>query len=90
MVGVMAHFLQVVVLTAHAEALLRVGGTAPLRFFITQDNVLELVHTGVSKHEGWIVLDYHRSRGHDVVAMLLKVTLEGLSDFFCSQHNSLS
>ena len=61
MVGVMAHFLQVIVLAAHAEALLRVGGAAPLRFFVAQDNVLELVHTSVGKHEGWIVLNHHGS-----------------------------
>ena len=86
----MTHLFQVVVLAAHAQALLRIGHTAPLGLLIAKDDVFELVHTSIGKHEGWIVLDYHGSRGHNVVAALLEVTFERLSDFFCSQHNILS
>ena len=86
----MSYLLQIVVLAAHAEALLGIGDTTPLGFFITQDNVLELVHTGIGKHEGGIVLDHHRGRRHNVMPMLLKVALESLSDFFCSKHVFLS
>ena len=57
----MAHFLQIIVLTAHAQALLGIGHAAPLGFLVAKENVLELIHSGIGKHEGWIVLNHHGS-----------------------------
>ena len=66
-VGIVPHLFKVVVLTAYSQALLRVGNTLPRWRFLTQNNVLELVHTGIGEHQGWVVLDYHRRRRHDMV-----------------------
>ena len=88
MIGVVAHFLKVVVLAADAQTLLRVGNTPPLGVLVAQDNILELVHTRIGKHERGVILDNHGSRRHDMVAMLLKIALESLSNFFCCKHNT--
>ena len=55
------YFLEVVVLTAHTETLLRICLTAALRSSITKDDVLELIHTCIGKHQRWVVLHDHRS-----------------------------
>ena len=90
MVGIVTNLFQIIVLAAHAKALLGVGGTFPLSILIAQDDILELVHTSVCKHECGVVLNHHGSRRNDVMALLLEIALEGLSDFFTSQHNILS
>ena len=61
-VRIMAHLLEVVVLTAHAQTFLRVGHAAALGFDVAENDVLELVHTGVGEHQRGIVLDHHRGR----------------------------
>ena len=66
-IGVVTYFLQVVVLSAHTQTFLRVGHTTALWLHVTQDDILELVHTCIGKHKGWVVLHYHRSRRHDEV-----------------------
>ena len=83
-VGVVTNFLQVVVLAAHAKALLRVGDTPPLRLLVAQNDVLELVHTGIGKHEGRVVLDDHWSGRHNVVLLALKEALKSFANLFCS------
>ena len=60
-VRIMAHLLEVVVLTAYAKALLRVRHAAMLDLGIAEDNILELVHPCVREHQGRVALDYHRS-----------------------------
>ena len=82
-VGVVPHFLQVVVLAAHAQALLRVGTPAGLRVPEAQDNILPLVHARIGKHQCGVVLDYHRCRGHYLVSFRLEVFLERVADFIC-------
>ena len=85
-VGVVAHLLEVVVLATNAQTLLRVGHTLALGRGIAQNDILELVHTGIGKHQCGVVLHDHRSRGHDEVLLGLKKTLERVSDFVCCQH----
>ena len=85
-VGVVADLLQVVVLAADAKALLRVGHPFVFRRVVAQNDVLELVHSRIGKHQCGVVLDYHGSGGHDVVTLALEETLERVSDFVCSQH----
>ena len=82
-VRVVAHLLQVVVLATDAETLLGVGAAAGLGVTAAQDDVLPLVHAGVGKHKGGVVLDDHRGRGDDEVAFRLKELLERIADFFC-------
>lgn len=60
-VRIMAHLLEVVVLTTDAKALLRVRHAAMLDLGITEDDILELVHPCVREHQGRVALDYHRS-----------------------------
>ena len=80
-VGVVADFLQVVVLAAHAEALLGVGGPQVRGLGIAQEDVLELVHAGIGEHQGRVVLDHHRRGRHDGMALGCKEFEEFLSDF---------
>ena len=85
-VGVVSHFLQIVVLTAHAQTLLAIGGTFPLCRLIAQNNILELVHAGIGKHQCRIVFHNHWSRRHDVVPLALKKGFKRFSNFFCCLH----
>ena len=87
MVGVMADFLQVIMLSADAEALLRVGAAARLGVTCTEYDVLPLVHTGVGKHQGRVILDYHRSRGHNSVSLAGEKSLKRLSYLICCHHD---
>ena len=57
--AVVAHGLQVVVLAAHAEALLGVRCTGELGGAVPEKNVLELVHARIGEHEGGVILDDH-------------------------------
>ena len=75
-VRVVAHLLQVIVLAAHAQALLRVGPAARFGVALAQYDVLPLVHAGVGEHERGVVLHHHRGRGHNGVALAGKEILE--------------
>ena len=61
-IGIVTYFLQVVVLTANTQTLLTVGTTAWLGVTGTQNNVLPLVHSSISKHQRRVVLYNHWSR----------------------------
>ena len=80
-VGVVAHFLEVVVLTRHAQAFLRVGGAFPFRGLVAQEDVLELVHASVGEHQGGVVLDDDGCRRHDGVLLRTEEVQEAISDF---------
>ena len=68
-VCVVAHFFKVVVLSADAEALLRVGGAERAGFGIAEEYILELVHPGVGEHQRRVVLYYHGCRRDHRVAL---------------------
>ena len=80
-IGVVTHFLKVVVLTGNAQTLLAVGLTAAFGFGISEDDVLELVHAGIGEHERRVVLDDHRCRRNNKVALLLEKLYERFADF---------
>ena len=80
------HFFQVIVLTAYAQTLLRVGNTLIFCRGITEDNILKLVHTGICKHQCGVIFDNHRSRRYNLVAFATEEFLERLTNFFCCQH----
>ena len=67
--AVVTHGFEVVVLTAYAEALLGVRCTGKLGCGIAKEDVFELVHAGVGKHEGRVILDNHWSAWHHGVAL---------------------
>ena len=59
MVRVVSHFFEVVVLSADSQAFLAVCNSLVLRFAVSQEPVLELVHSGIGEHECRVVLDDH-------------------------------
>ena len=81
-VGVVSHFLQVVVLTAHAQTFLTVRHTRILDGIVAQDDTLPRVHTGIGEHQAWVVFDNHRSRRHYLVTFRRHKIQKGLSNLF--------
>ncbi len=70
MTGCAADVLQVVVLAAGPDALLRSGGAHVSPFFLAEEAVLELVHAGIGKEQGRIVVRYQgRGRDHRMAAV---------------------
>ena len=79
-VGVDAHFFQVVVLAADAKALLGVGNPSMLHRLVAQEQILERIHPCVDEHQGRIVLHDHGGRGHDLVSFFLEKIQKSLSN----------
>ncbi len=77
-VGVLADVVQIVVLAAGADALLRVGGTLVGPGAGAEEHVLELVHAGVGEQQRRIVVRHHRRRRHKRVAVLLHEKVDEL------------
>ena len=68
-IGVVAYLFQVIMLAANAQTLLCIGSATWFWVACSQDNIFPLVHAGVGKHQRRVVLDNHRSRGHDGVLL---------------------
>ena len=81
-----AHLLQVVVLAAHTQTLLRVGHTAMLAGSIAQYYILKLVHSRIGEHQCGVIFDYHGCRRHYHMAFTTKKLFVRFSDFFCCKH----
>ena len=64
MISVMSHLFKVVVLTAYAQAFLRIRAAAALGLHISQNNVLKLIHARVGEHKRGIVLNHNGSGRH--------------------------
>ncbi len=79
MVGVAPHFLKIVVLAAHADALLRVCGTDVVTPAGTEEHILKLVHPGIGEQQGRVAVRDHRGAGDDAVAPLRKEVKKTLS-----------
>ncbi len=86
-VRIVSHFFEVVVLSAHSQAFLRVRRTRVRRGGVTEEDVLELVHTGVGEHQRRVILDHHRGRRHDGVSLGCEEIEKSLS-YFLRSHNS--
>ena len=82
----MTYFLQVVVLAAYTETLLRVSTTARLGILGTEDDIFPLVHTGIGEHQCGVVLDDHRCRGYDGVTLFSEKLLEAFANFVGCTH----
>ena len=63
----MPDLFQVVVLAAHAQTFLTVGHPLGLGRLVAEEDVLELVHTGIGEHQRGVVLHHHRRRRYDLV-----------------------
>ena len=79
-VGVDAHFFEVVVLPAHAKALLAVGNPRMKHGFSAHKNVFKRIHSRIGKHQRRIVLDDKRRRGQYYVTLGLKKVQECLAE----------
>ena len=78
-VRVDAHLVEVVVLAAHAEALLRVRDAVVGPGARAQEHVLERVHPGVDEQQRRVALGHDGRRGDDLVALLAEKVQEGLA-----------
>ena len=86
-IRVMPYFFQVIVLTAHAKTLLRIGSPARFRIPDSQDNIFPLIHSRIGKHQCRIALYYHGRRRHNLVSFRSEERFKRFTDFFCCQHN---
>ena len=85
-VGIVAYLFQVVVLTADTQTLLRVCTATWLWVFLSENDILPLVHTSVGEHQCGVVFHNHRGGGYDGMSLFGEVLLKGLADFLCSAH----
>ena len=76
-----ADVIQIVVLAAHAHALLRIGHAPRLRLAQGQEDLLELIHAGIGEQQRGIAQRHQRSAGHDRVALAGKEIKELLAHF---------
>ena len=60
MTASMADFVQIVVLSARADALLTADGGRVVPLFASKKNVFELVHSGIDKKQGGITSRHER------------------------------
>ena len=70
MITIFTYLFKIIMFTGHAHALLRVGSPRVGAGVGAQEHVLELVHPGIGKHEGGIVLQHHGRRGENEVLFL--------------------
>ena len=64
-VCVVTNFFEVIMFTAHAQTFLRVCHTWIFDRVVTQNNVFELIHTCIGKHQCRVTFDDHRCRRND-------------------------
>ena len=86
MVGVESHLFEVVVLAADTQTFLRVGDATVFGGRISQDNIFELVHPRIGKHQCGVVFNHHRCRRHDLVSFRLKECFERFANLLSGQH----
>ena len=79
-----AHVLEVVVLAADADALLRRRGALVRADVLAREHVLERHHARVGEHQRGVVGRHQRARGHALVAALGEEVQEGVADLFRS------
>ena len=88
MVAVLAHLLQIVMFTGNADAFLAVSCSQILRLASAQEDVLELIHTGIYEHQGRVVDWYDRSAGHELMAPGCEEIYKSLANCFAGRFYS--
>ena len=84
----LADLVEVVVLAARAQALLRRDGARVVALLRAEEHVLELVHPGVGEQQRRVVGGQQRARSDAAVAVSLEITQELLADFVSSHHKT--
>ena len=85
----LADLVEVVVLAARADALLRRGGARVVALLRAEEHVLELVHPGVGEEQRRVVRGQQRAARHAAVAALLEVSDKGLAYFVSGLHKAM-
>ena len=82
----MPDFFQIIMLSADTQTLLAVRTSAGFRVASAKDDVLPLVHAGIGKHQGRVVLHYHRGRRNNLMTLRLEVLEERVAYLICCHH----
>ncbi len=87
----LANIVQIIVLAARANALLRVNRTPQrreraARITLAQEKRLKLVHASISEKQSGILVGHDRTRRPECVALTLKKLNERFADLFTSPH----
>ncbi len=85
-VGVAAHLLEIVVLAADAEALLRIHGAAVRARVLPEEHLLELHHARVDEQQARVVLGNQRGARHDGVPALPEEVEEAVADLVAGHY----
>ena len=87
-IGIMPDFFQIIMLSADTQTLLAVRTSAGFRVASAKDDVLPLVHAGIGKHQGRVILHYHRGRRNNLMTLRLEVLKERVAYLICC-HSSI-
>ena len=68
-------------LAAGAHAFLRGGGARVAALVKAEEDILELIHPGVGKQQGWVIVRHQRAGGNDLVTLGGEKVEELLADF---------
>ena len=80
-----ADVFQVVVLAAGANAFLRRGGAFVIALLEAEEDVLELVHSGVGEQQRGVIEGNERAAAHDAMTAFVKEFQECGADFVAAQ-----
>ena len=78
--------VEIIVFSARADAFLRGCRAGIGALFEAGKKVLELNHSGVGEHKGWVILRYERRRSHDLVFILFEEIEKGRPDLADAVH----
>jgi hypothetical protein len=69
------------VLASRTETLLHGNRSSVATRFFAEKHPLELIHPGIGEEQCWVGLRNQGRTGHSLMAMLFKISNEGLSQF---------
>ena len=72
--------------SAYPEAFLGISHSGRLRFAVSEEIILELVHTRVGEHEGWVIFHDNRGRRDDLMSPGTK-EIQELLPYVCTGHH---
>ena len=89
MAAILADLVEVVVLAAGADALLRAGRSHIVALLQAKEHILELVHACVGEEQGGVALGDDGARGDHGVELLGKILEEGAAKLVGSHGRSV-